>query len=399
LTLGHGLGDDRDVISVRYGSGGPRREHIATGEGGDPYSQAGLTGWYDLDSGYAVTHHGVLLAPCSQVGVLTLRVRSAVSAPPIENCDTETDVAQVPTGAIGAGTPVTFSSEDNRAASPGNPYGALIKLTIPLGEPDSAPSLGNGQVPFLSTGFPTCTAQLERQTFSCDGLVPGAHYKLTRGRGHTQARASRSGEIEVSHLPGPGRLRGGDVLRLRNRAGRVLSTLHVAHLRVALVGRRASVASGQCEPGEWWGPMSAPVPPALLAVLGLSPESFGGAEICPPNGHAHGLTAFGIQQTDDRSGGVTRTAVPQIASFSPEDGAELYGRFVVLARLSGHASGSTVTIRIARAGHWVFSANDVDTRAGANVAALPAGVYGVTWTVRDRNGDTRTVHSRLIEAG
>jgi hypothetical protein len=41
----------------------------------------------------------------------------------------------------------------------------------------------------------------------------------------------------------------------------------------------------------------------------------------------------------------------------------------------------------------------VDTPAGADVPALAAGVYQATWTVRDRNGDTRTVRSRLIEAG
>ena len=399
LTLDHAPGDDRDVIGVRYGSGGPSRDYIATGNGGDPYSQAGFTGWYDLDSGYVVTHQGVLLAPCSQVGVLTLRVRGVASPPPIENCETETDVSQVPTRPIGAGTQMNFSSEDNRASSPGNPYGALVKLTIPLGEPDSAPSLGNDQVPFISTGFPTCTADLERQMVSCDGLVPGAVYTLTGRRGHARSRASQSGEIHVSSLPGPGRLRGGDVLRLRNGAGRVLTVLHVAHLQVALVGRQANVSSGHCEPGEWWGPMSAPVPPGLLAILGLSPSAFGGGALCPLSGRAHGLPAFGIEQTDDRSGGETRTAVPQLASFSPEDGAELYGKFIAVAKLGKHVAGSTISFRIARSGHQVFHASNVDTRAGAKVRALPAGVYSATWTVRDRNGDTRTVRSRLIEAG
>jgi hypothetical protein len=400
LTLDHGLGDDRDVISVRYGRGGPPGDHIATGNGGDPYAQAGFTGWYDLDSGYVVAHQGVLVAPCSQVGVLAARVRGVLGPPPIENCDTETDVAQVPTNPISARTPVTFSSEDNRASSPGNRYGALVKLTIPLGEPDSAPSLGNGQVPFISTGFPTCTADLERQTLSCDGLVPGAGYSLVRGRGRIRTRASRSGEIHVSHLPGRGRLGGGDVVTLRNGAGRVLTVLHVAHLQVALSGFFAqSVHSGRCQPGEWWGPMSAPVPPGLLAILGLSPSALGGGAICPPSGRVHGLPAFGIQQTDDRSGGVTRTGVPRLARFSPADGAELYGKFIVLAKLGTQVPGSAVAVSIASAGHQVFHSSNVDTRSGADVRALPRGVYNVTWTVRNSNGDTRTVHSRLIEAG
>jgi hypothetical protein len=401
LTLDHGLGDDRDVIGVRYGPGGPPRDHIATGNGGDPYAEAGFTGWYDLDSGYVVAHQGVLLAPCSQVGVLAVRAGGVLGPPPIENCDTETDVAQVATHRITSGTPVTFSSEDNRASSPGNPYGALVKLTIPLGEPDSAPSLGNAQVPFIPTGFPTCTADLERQMVSCDGLVPGAVYTIARGRGHARARASQSGEIHLSDLPGRGRLRGGDVLKLRNGAGRVLTVLHVAHLQVGLVGARfvQNVGSGRCQPGQWWGPMSAPVPPGLLAILGLSPSALGGESICPPSGRAHGLPAFGIQQTDDRSGGATRTGVPQLTGFSPENGAELYGKFVVVAKLGKRVPGTTVAVKIVSAGHQVFHASSVAGRSGTDVPALPRGVYGVTWTVRDRNGDTRTAHSHLIEAG
>jgi hypothetical protein len=399
LRLDHGLGDDRDVIQIRYGPGGPPREHIATGDGGDPYAQAGFTGWYDLDSGYVVAHQGVAVTPCSQVGVLAVRVRGVSGPPPIENCDTETDIAQVATHPIGTGTPVTFSSEDNRASSPSNPYGALVRLTIPLGEPDSAPSLGNDQVPFISTGFPTCTADLERQTVSCDGLVPGAVYSAARGRERTRAHASQSGEIRLSKLPGRGRVRGGDVITLRNGAGRVLTVLHVAHLKVGLVDIRESVASGRCQPGEWWGPVSAPVPPGLLEILGLSPGSLGGGAICPPSGHARGLPAFGIEQTDDRSGGATRTGVPQLTGFSPADGAELYGKFVALAKLGRQVPGTTVAVRIASGRHQVFHAASVATRSGADVPALPRGVYSVTWTVRDGNGDTRTVHSRLIEAG
>src|SRR5205807_9786441 len=166
----------------------------------------------------------------------------------------------------------------------------------------------------------------------------------------------QSGEIHLSGPPGRGLLRGGDVITLRNGAGRVLTVLHVAHLQVALVDRGENVAAGRCEPGEWWGPMSAPVPPGLLAILGLSPSSLGGGAICPPSGHAHGLPAFGIQQTDDRSGGVTRTAVPQLASFSPENGAELYGKFVALAKLGRRGAGSTVSVRITASGHQVFHA-------------------------------------------
>lgn len=398
LTLRHAFGDDRDLITIRYGPGGPPPDYISTGSGGDPYAQAGFTGWYDLDSGYAVLPHGVLVSPCSQVGVLAITVGRTQSTPPIEHCETETDLAEVATPTIRPGTRVTFSSEDNRASSAEDPYGALVKLTIPLGEPDSAPSLGNDQVPIPTTGFPTCTADLETQALSCDGLVPGSTYTVLRrrGRARVRARASLGGEIHVTRLPGTA-VRGGDVVTLRNRAGRVLTVLHVAHLRVALAGHSSTVASGRCEPGDWWGAMPAPVPSTLLAILGLS--SGQASSVCPLSGRARGLPASDIEQTDDRSGGTTRTAVPQLVSYSPTDGAELYGSFVAVASLGRHDAGSTVSVKISTAGHDVFFAAKVNTRTGAAVAVMPSGVYHATWVVRDRNGDTRTVRSRLIEAG
>lgn len=399
VKLSHGLGDDRDVVVVRYGRGGPPPDEIATGAGGDPYTESGFTSWYDLDSGYAVYPRGVLLAPCSQVGVLAIRVSGHPSAPPIEQCDTETDVAQVGTRSIGPRSPPTFSSEDNRASSPRNPYGALVKLTIPLGEPGSAPSLINDQVPFDETGFPTCTADLERQTVACGGLVPGALYSLARGRVRARARAGFGGEIHLSRFPGPAPLAGGNVLTLRNRAGRVLTVLHVAHLRVGLVGQGSVVASGTCEAGDWWGVTKAQAPSGVLAILGLSVAGGGPGALCPPSGRAHGLPSAQIEQTDDRSGGVTRTGVPELAHFSPTDGAELYGAFIVAAQSRGRAAGSNVAVRISNAGHEVFGAARVNTPSGIAVPALAPGIYQVSWTVSDRNGDTRTVHSRLIEAG
>ena len=50
-------------------------------------------------------------------------------------CQTETDAARVATPAIGAGTGVTLTSTDNRAAEPVDPVGALVSLSVGLGEP------------------------------------------------------------------------------------------------------------------------------------------------------------------------------------------------------------------------------------------------------------------------
>ena len=53
----HAVGDDRDVIEVLYGLGphGPSPDLIETGDGGNPFTESGFTGWFDLDHGYAVS--------------------------------------------------------------------------------------------------------------------------------------------------------------------------------------------------------------------------------------------------------------------------------------------------------------------------------------------------------
>ena len=71
---------------VDYGTGGPEPDLIATGDGGNPFTESGWTGWFDLDNGYAVGTDDVLLAPCGQTGVLSLRVGRATTEPPAELC-------------------------------------------------------------------------------------------------------------------------------------------------------------------------------------------------------------------------------------------------------------------------------------------------------------------------
>jgi len=398
VSLAHAPGDDRDLIAIRYGPGGPPPDLIATGNGGDPYSQSGFTGWYDLDSGYAVHARGVLLSPCSQVGVLAINVHGSSTPPPIERCETETDVAPVATAPIGAGAAISMSSQDNRAVSGVNPLGALVKLTIPLGEPGSVPSLGNPQVPFTETGFPTCAANLAAQIITCDGLVPGTTYTVARAPGHSvaHARADGGGEIRVKSLA----VHGGNVLALRNSEHRMLTVLHVAHLQVHLVGHKGTIASGRCEPGEWFGPQPPPLPAGLAALLGSSLTGARG-QACPLSGRAAGFPASGIEQADDRSGGLTSTAIPPLERLSPADGAELYGRFVVLAELGPHTGAITLAVRVVAAatGRAVFYSPDINATTGDAVATLPAGVYHATWVVRDANGDTRTLRTRFIEAG
>jgi hypothetical protein len=129
----------------------------------------------------------------------------------------------------------------------------------------------------------------------------------------------------------------------------------------------------------------------------------GSSAICPRSGSSRGLPASDIVQSDDFSGGLTRTDVPRLASFSPSDGTALYGSFTAVARVGappgGSTAGSTVALTIAPAGsgHTVFSSSNVAAPGGVAVPALAAGVYDARWVVHDVNGDTRTVKTILVE--
>ena len=401
----HAVGDDRDLLGVLYGPapGAPAPDLIATGDGGDPFTESGYTGWFDLDHGTAVASNGargiVSVGPCAQTGVLDLRVGSATPESPVALCTNSADLALVPTSRVGPATVVGLSSLDNRAESALNPAGALVDLRVTLGEPDSAPALTDPQLPG-GGGFPTCTAYLRIRTVSCGGLVPGARYRLRRaGRTIATRRAGGAGRITVAGLA----LTGGPVLALVNSAGRTLSTLHVADLRVAILGDETVAAGGTCQPGDYWGAPVARAPTSAAVGTGIG----GRGRICPSSGRAAGLPVASIAQTDEFSGGETITQVPGIRSTAPVQDETLYGGFIASAQSSlAGPHGSTVaggvpiglTIRPAGSDRTVFHAADVDTPRGVTVGALPPGTYTATWVLRDAAGDTRTVTTRFSEA-
>jgi hypothetical protein len=218
----HAVGDDRDVVEVLYGldKGSPAPDFIETGDGGNPFTESGFTGWFDLDHGYAMRsaqgHTQLLIGPCGQTGVLTLRVGAALAPSPTDQCDTETDAAPITVGHVGPGTGVTMTSEDNRGGYALEPDGALVRMTVALGEPGSVSSIANNQLVFAPTGFPTCTAFLRIHAARCSGLVPRERYRLLRG-GRTlgAGRAGAAGAI-TSTAGDDGR----DVVTLVNTAGR-----------------------------------------------------------------------------------------------------------------------------------------------------------------------------------
>jgi hypothetical protein len=405
----HGLGDDRDVLTITYGAGGPRDEVIATGNGGNPFTLAGWTGWYDLDSGFSISSHSVSVAPCSQTGTLRLRIGGTLVPSPTQTCvpDTNVSVTRLPAGAqITNRTVVALASDDNRAPYVDNPFGALVRLAVTAGEPGSVSVLSNAMVPFAPTGLPACTGDLQSGRVACSGLVPGAVYTLIRGRGRSgiRGRAGTDGIVHGHGFAGPRGLRGGDTVTLRNSAGRVLTVLHVSRLRVHIVANESVIASGICESSEYYGPGLSAAPTGT-SVVAFGPA--GSGTICPPSGDATGLPSGQIEQIDDLSGGITETTVPVLAGTSPVNDGTVYGSFTALAGASlpgpnGAVTGANarVTLKIVPAGghHAVFSSSNVNLVRGVHVAALTPGVYKATWGVVDQNGDTRSYGTRFIQA-
>jgi hypothetical protein len=410
VSLGtHAVGDDRDVITVDYsGAGAPTPSHqqILTGNGGNPFTESGWTGWVAMDNGSLLTNTltvqgfpppTITLQPCFQTGVEAFTVAGVPgSESPTDFCNTSSDAATAPLkSAVTPGQAVTWSSLDDRAFTPPtdpnpNLTGALVNLTVPAGEPDSVSSFSNPFLALPSGGFPACTGDLEAKAVSCTGLVPGVTYTLKDGAKSASGKADGTGAVSV-----PLAIKGGDTVALSN-GSRTLTTLHVAHLRAAIKANHTVLSGGQCQPGEYYGP-PVTTPPTSASAGSITGGIALTGEICPLNGNAAGLPSSTIAQTDEFSGGQTMTEVPRIVSTSPLNGANVFGAFTARARAGSPGPNSTIALKITRSGKTVFSAPNVNTRSGVKVSGLRRGTYTAIWTLIDANRDTRTVVTQFIE--
>ena len=403
----HAPGDDRDEIDVSYsGPGAPQPAHqvILTGNGGNPFTEAGWMGWTAMDAGSALTRSSLALAPCFQAGALSFSFdRVAQAASPEESCNTETDIATLSTPPARRADAVSWTSVDNRAFdAPGsdipNLFGGLVSLTVPVGEPGSVSLASTPLTGFTPGGLPSCAADLALQSVTCAGLVPGARYTITDRRQRRSGKADLIGGLFVRL-----RIRRRDVIRLSNGTRR-LTTLHVANLRVKLAGEDPALVGGSCQPGDYYGAPLSAVPTSAAAGL-PTPLSAGGVALtgqtCPKSGRAVGLPSNGIMQTDELSGGMTRTEVPTIHVSAPLNDETLYGGFTAQVRIGAALSGRdhpTLSLRIATAsGKTAVRFANVTSPRGVQVGALPPGRYAAIWTVTDVNGDTRTVETGFFE--
>lgn len=403
------VGDDRDVIEVEYSEDiEPALQLIMTGNGGNPFTESGWTGWSDLDNGMALGTDTLTVGPCFQTGVLTYTAESKDGNRPLtEFCGTASDVAKVKlsteagVASLKPSSTVTFTSDDNRAYLPEgleefeeNAQGGLVSLTVRAGEAGSVNPRESLLPGFTPSGFPTCTANLGLQNVSCAGLVPGEHYTIVDGGESKSVVASGKGVVESALAVSEG-----DTVKLKDSEASVITTLHVAALKIKIDGASETLAEGStCSPEEYWG---APPAESFNEAAGFPTNALTGGvaltgSTCPESGEAQGLPTTDDAQTDEGSGGVTATTVPAITGQTPMQDETVYGGFVALAEASEGATQVALTIAN-NSQQTVFSSNNVDTEEGVDVAALTPGVYKATWTVTDANGDTRTTTTQFVE--
>jgi hypothetical protein len=415
----HAPGDDRDEVDVDYsGPAAPQPSHqvILTGNGGNPFVEAGWIGWTAMDEGSQARNGAggstLALGPCFQVGTMAFTVDGRPGPEsPNDLCNTQSDVATESTSQIGPGDRLTWTSNDNRAfdaptAPSPNLFGGLVSLTVPVGEAGSVSPFESPLPGFTPGGFPSCTADLELQEVLCDGLVPGRGYTLLDRRRRAHGVADGTGTM-VAAL----RIRRGDAVSLSN-GSRSLTTLHVARLKVKIVGEETFLAGGRCQPGQYFSPPL--TTPSITTAAGLpsdpTAQANGGVAlteaICPLSGHAAGLPSTNIAQTDELSGGTTETEVPDIQDTSPIEGETIHGAFTALAESgltlpdnelipTDTVSRISLSIFTAR-GRRVLTIRNADTRRGVRVPSLVPGRYEAIWKLTDFNGDTRFEITRFI---
>ena len=118
----------------------PRRTSSQTSNGGDPFTEAGFTGWFDLDHGNDVISLGGRLGG---VGRPVRADRDAVAASrrradrwPVDLCQNTGDAAVVYVPRVGAGHRRDADERATTAAVLLDPDGALVSMAVGLGKRD-----------------------------------------------------------------------------------------------------------------------------------------------------------------------------------------------------------------------------------------------------------------------
>jgi len=375
LSGGHAVGDDRDTVEVCDSVAGCTAAFNGQGsatsgdlrDGALPLSTLSSLVTLSSTPGPDTT---VNVTPCVVPGVLTIHVAGThtLSMPIPSNgaaCDTSKDTISFELPFVVAPTDTVTVSDVTAGLHNGD-----LNATVPVGEVDAA-------------GSAACDADLTAQTVSCTNLVRGAIYTLIDGAQLVSATADGSGMISK-----PLTVRGGDSVVLTNGSNVVLTTLHVATLRLDVDDASPSYTGGTCQPNEWFG-----APAGMQAAPALA--------VCPSSGQADGVVNDGSEeQFDEASGGVTSLDIPSVADMTPLNGQEVFGSFVAFTDVvipDGSASPASTTLSLTPFGSTtaVFTSGDTNSEGGATVPALTPGRYNTTWTVTDSNGDTHVSHGML----
>lgn len=201
-------------------------------------------------------------------------------------------------------------------------------------------------------------------------------------------------------------LQAGDTLELHlgGAGGRLLTTVHVATLRLDLnVGAAnkydtplGAPSAGECAGGNWFG-----IEPAVFQAFERV--------LCPVAGSFTALPLENptISLEDDLSGNVTSVTVPRIGPVSPLDGESMFGtawRAYAPELLGdedlllGIPQPVSFAYRPVGGGAFTPVAGNANGASGVLVNPAPAaGRYDARWIVTDNHGDTRTRVTNFVQ--
>ncbi len=247
----HAPGDDRDEIDVDYsGANAPQPTHqvILTGNGGNPFSEAGWTGWTALNIGSAVQSArsgGTLsLSPCFQAGILSYTFNGPGAQSPTDLCDTQTDAATVGTAPIGRGR--RRDGHLQRQPRVRRPDHADAEPAGRAREPDRPRGRAGRRLAVLQPAGAVLHADRRASVPGRPGGPGGrVHRSGPAGDLHDHRRQAATARRRRRH--GHGDRAAGRVRRALDHALERLAgpspSLHVAHLRVLILGEETVIAS------------------------------------------------------------------------------------------------------------------------------------------------------------
>ena len=419
----HAPGDGNDTVVVTYsGTGAPGTATYGS------FSFSGLS--FDLADGIVNVQGNPdgsanITVDCNSSPCPISTVSGNLNQPPPPGTSTPLSFAFNP------GPPENFTA--SIASSPGYDLSDTLTLTVtvPISTNGSVSNLVytfQGPMPGSSGAASTCSADLVSSTVTCSGLVQTffigwwrtvadvRHHRRHEGRHDVQRarelpvrRPERHGE---HHLPGrhqPGRHDHACCPCHTGPTSLVLTTLHVASMRVDLLQFTGEFGSGSNVTGT-----TSTCTQALWFYLNPMMGGGGFPLVCPgpdtttttiPQDMEGGIP-IPVAQSDEFSGGTTSVDAPSVHRTVPSEGDSIAGGAFTAYADVGMGGADPVALQYAPLSHTpacpdnsCTSVGNANLLAGVGVGSptpLAQGRYQASWMLTDAHADTSTLLTQFV---